>query len=546
MNCYLTHDGYLLQKNLMKEEEIKKLKKDLTKSPIVLKAYIGFKKAPEIKMYRESANYMMIPRFYGIKNYGRPVLTKLSEGLQMNDDVKFTYELLPHQLNATKKTLETLTNKNGGILSLPCGYGKTGISIYLAIKLGRKTGVIVNKECLADQWIDAINKFTAGKARIGRIQQEIYDIKDKDFVICMVHTFVKREFPKTDLDTFGMFILDECHHMGSEMFSQALPKLGCKYLLGLSATPTRKDGLSEVFHSYLGDLCHSEKRSSNNNVLVKKFVLKSNSIYYKDLFTSNGTKNTAGMTTLLCTFDTRNHFIIMVIKSLMESEENKICNRKILLLSERREHLESLYKLLESHKIKTFNHHNKEHKDHKDKHDHKNKHEHQDKHDKFRPITFGYYYGNNGKNKKNHKTLLENSSKCDVVLGTHQLASEGLDIPDLNTEIIATSRTDVEQGVGRILRKYHKIRPLVIDIIDDFGNFKAQSYSRNKLYKSENYVINSTNINLDQPLDFNLINKQLTIINKEEKEDEYVDKEDTASNEDKDDSDNNQEIKCFI
>jgi len=476
MHCYLSNDGYILKKDKLSNEEISIIKKDLTLSPIVIKAYSNFVKPPILKLYKDTPNYYIVPRFYGIQKYGKPVKEALSIGESMNYEVKFIYKLLDHQHTAVKNTLERLNSTNGGILSLPCGYGKTGISIYLSILLGRKTGVIVNKECLADQWIDAINKFTDKKAKIGRIQQDIYDIEGKDFVICMVHTFVKRDILKSDMNKFGMFIVDECHHMGSEMFSQALPKLGCRYLLGLSATPTRKDGLSDVFFYYLGSLCHSEKRSANNNVCVKRLILSSNSSEYETLMSTTGVKNTSGMVTNLSSFKNRNDLIVNIIRILMENmNDNMNGGRKILLLSERREHLQTLYKYLENEKINIYDINIKS----------------------YRPITFGYYYGNNGTNKKDHKILLENSAKCDIILGTHQLASEGLDIPDLNTEIIATPRSDVEQAVGRILRKFHKVVPLVIDLVDDCGNFKSQSTNRNKLYKSEDYTINTIKIDLD-------------------------------------------------
>ena len=123
-------------------------------------------KQTEIRLYKETVNYLIIPRFYGISKFGNPIKEILSIGEEMLSDISFTYTLLPHQHEATSKTLRVLEKFNGGILSLPCGYGKTGISIYLAIHLKRKTGVIVNKECLADQWIDAINKFTNNKIQI--------------------------------------------------------------------------------------------------------------------------------------------------------------------------------------------------------------------------------------------------------------------------------------------------------------------------------------------------------------------------------------------
>jgi superfamily II DNA or RNA helicase len=95
--------------------------------------------------------------------------------------------------------------------------------------------------------------------------------------------------------------------------------------------------------------------------------------------------------------------------------------------------------------------------------------------------------------------MLTESAKCDVILGTHTIASEGLNIPDLNTEIIATPVSEVEQSVGRILRKFHeKINPIVVDLIDQCGNFGRQGSSRAKFYKDEDYIIQDYKISLDK------------------------------------------------
>lgn len=482
MHKFLTCDGYLLEKNKLTLSEIVKIKKDLVVSPIQMQMQqLQFVKVPKFTLYRESPNYFILPPYYGYENFGKPNKNYRSIGEKMEKNLIFTYSLLKHQENATEKTYETLITYNGGILCLPCGFGKTGISIYLSLKLGRKTAIIVNKEFLADQWKDAINKFTNNKAKIGRIQGDIYDIKDKDFVICMVQTFCQRTFLHDDMNTFGFFILDECHHMGSEMFSKSLPKIRSKYILGLSATPVRKDGLTKVFEYYTGKICYSEQRTNLNTVNIKKLMLSSDSEEYETLYMSNGLKNTSGMITALTKSINRNNFLIETISILMKED------RKILVLSDRREHLEQLYNLLDQKKIKNI---------------------------KGEYATYGYYMGNAGKNKKNHKLVLTNSSKCDIILGTFHISSEGLDIPELNTEILTTSHVDVQQSVGRILRKPHDITPLVIDIVDNCGNFTKQSYSRNKFYKNEKYIINSIKINIDNNIDYNELSN--FILEKEE------------------------------
>lgn len=463
----LTNQGYLIKKDQITKEQDKLIKTELNVTPIVFKAYQDFVKPKPFKIYQESPNYYFLPKFWAQKNFGPPLKNKIPEGLPMAKGLKVIYDLLPHQETAYQKTMETMHKVGGGILSLPCGMGKTFLGIKTACDLGVCTLVLVNKEFLMDQWIDSIKKFTDGKARIGIIQQNKVQVKDKDFVIGMVHSVCKKDYPKGTFDVFGLCIMDEVHHLASEMFSQALPKVASKYMLGLSATPRRKDGLARVFHYYIGDVFHSEKRTGTNKVIVKRLQLTSSTSYYETLFMSNGTKNTGGMTTNLANYEVRTQLILKCIRILMKQD------RKILVLSGRRKHLHDLYDLLNNSNIKTV--HNK-------------------------PITFGYYYGNQGKSKAIHRQMLEQSAKCDIVLGTYDIASEGLDIPGLNTELMITSYCDVEQSVGRILRKFHKkINPLVVDFVDHCGNFQNHGKIRKKYYEEEDYTVED----LDLPLGHN-------------------------------------------
>ena len=107
--------------------------------------------------------------------------------------------------------------------------------------------------------------------------------------------------------------------------------------------------------------------------------------------------------------------------------------------------------------------------------------------DKLGICSTGYYVGGS-----KPETLKESEEK-DVILGTYSMASEGMDIPLLNTVILATPKSDIEQSVGRILRqkKEHRlVDPLIIDIIDQISNFKRQSLHRKRHYKKYNYIIN--------------------------------------------------------
>ena len=84
-----------------------------------------------------------------------------------------------------------------------------------------------------------------------------------------------------------------------------------------------------------------------------------------------------------------------------------------------------------------------------------------------------------------------------VILGTYQMCSEGYDNSNLDTLIMTTSKGDVEQSVGRILRKkVDIIEPLVVDFVDNFSAFSNQGKKRETFYKKKKYKIQAENITI--------------------------------------------------
>ena len=95
---------------------------------------------------------------------------------------------------------------------------------------------------------------------------------------------------------------------------------------------------------------------------------------------------------------------------------------------------------------------------------------------------------------------LHESQEKDVILGTFSMAAEGMDIPKLNTIILASPKSNIEQAVGRILRQEAKDRkfvPLVIDIIDEFATFPRQGLKRVQFYKRNKYNIATFDKNME-------------------------------------------------
>ena len=108
------------------------------------------------------------------------------------------------------------------------------------------------------QWKDRILEFLPN-AKIGKIQQNTIDIEDKDIVLSMVQSLSMKEYPEDTFKSFGLAIFDECHHLGAEVFHKSMTKVASKYMLGLSATPKEKDGLSKVFEWYIGPIVYLQK-----------------------------------------------------------------------------------------------------------------------------------------------------------------------------------------------------------------------------------------------------------------------------------------------
>jgi superfamily II DNA or RNA helicase len=102
---------------------------------------------------------------------------------------------------------------------------------------------------------------------------------------------------------FGFTIIDETHHVSAEVFSKVLFKAVTKYMLGLSATMDRKDGLTKVFKMFLGNVEAKWKRKSEDNVVVKAIEYRNDDFEYeKELRNYRGQTDYVKMITKICEF----------------------------------------------------------------------------------------------------------------------------------------------------------------------------------------------------------------------------------------------------
>ena len=440
MATYIGQKGYSIYKKNLSIQEQELIRKDLKVIPFVPKSSIA--KPKPFAVYRESQNKFYVPRFYGIKTYGAAESTRITTGASIA--VTFEGVLRPHQISAVKAYLKCAKKCGCGLLELFCGAGKTVCTLYIIAQLRVKALIIVHKSFLMNQWAERIRQFLP-EARVGKIQGETIDIENKDIVLGMLQSLSMKEYPQTLFNSFGFTIIDEVHHISAEVFSRALFKVVTPYMVGLSATMKRKDGLTKVFKMFLGDIVYTKKREKNDNVIVKVIHYKHPDIQYShEQYNFRGHVNYSAMIKQLCEFQPRSDFILLALKELLE-ENNE---QQIMILAHNKSLLHYLYDSIQEQQI----------------------------------CSVGYYIG--GMKEKD----LKQSETKKVIVATYQMAAEGLDIKSLTSLLMATPKTDVQQAVGRILRKkggYH----IIVDIVDMHGIFQRQWKKRRAYYRKENYTI---------------------------------------------------------
>jgi superfamily II DNA or RNA helicase len=296
--------------------------------------------------------------------------------------------------------------------------------------------------------MDRISAFLPN-ARIGSVQGNTVDIEDKDIVVAMLQSVSQRDYALETFANIGLVIVDECHHIASQSFSQAIPKLTSKHMLGLSATPERKDRLMNVIHWFLGPLLYTSNTSDKMDTDVRVEVYEfdpPDSSYNDIIYNAAGVMFTSLMINKVVEYQSRNKFLIEILKDVYEDEE-----REILVLTDRVEHTNVLFDLL--------------------------------------PPEIQANACVLGRGVKAE----QRSEWCDtkrILIATYSMCKEGFDVAKLNTLMIATPRPDVDQIVGRILRtdkSTRTVHPLILDIVDPA--FRRQFQQRNTLYKERTYTV---------------------------------------------------------
>lgn len=500
LNRVLTAHGYAIKKSSLTPRTIQALRKDLTVSPVVNPKFQRQQAQSAFALYTESPSRFYIPRAWAQETYGPPEAVAIPEGTPLRPSLTFQGSPYDYQKAIVDQFLQAGGN---GLICVPCGRGKTFMAIWTAMRLGKQFMIVVDKEFLLNQWKGELESLVPGLkvgilqedlCQIGeqtvvgkpmtvaelqahcrgqglkvggsredlltRIQAKVPGFSDKevnsvtyDCTIAMIQTLVQREFPQGTFKGFGFTIFDECHHLGAAHFSRALLKVQTKHMLGLSATPIRDDGLTKVFEWFLGKPVYWEKtREPDPHVVVQVEQFSCEDPVYNTIPTDyRGEPVLARLLTTIVECKQRNEHLANLIRTIAKDPK-----RRILVLSERIGHLETLETLL-----------------------------------KPNGLVMRYYIG--GMKEEDREA---GAKEAQVLLASYAMASEAMNIKHLNCVILASPRKKVEQSTGRILRvqkDQRELPPLIVDIVDSHGVYQGQSRKRIQYYKKCAYRIHYGN-----------------------------------------------------
>ena len=377
-----------------------------------------------------------MPRAWGLEQFeGKNKTTKPRAKWKPKEGFKYKYD----QEEVINGAVEHLKETLGVRIECSTGWGKTVASLKIAEKLNTRTLILVDQTSLADQWEERYADFYEGS--IGRVQGDTYDI-DHTVVIAMVQTLYSRldTLPKKFWNHFGTALFDEAHNLATDTVSTVLSKLKARYRVGVSATWRRTDKLEKVW-----DLLISPKaiKGHRTDKLIKKYEVHNLDLGFSSGMFFSPWKEGPDFNKILdklAKSKEYNQWLVDKIEELVKQDRN------VVAAFARKGQIETIEDMLS--------------------------------------IDCGIFVGEY-KGKTLKKDQLNEAASKNPILCTFGKMKKGIDIPRLDTLIIAAPIKDQEQLIGRINReKKGKTDCLVIDVrFPEIGFLNGQSRNRDKLYK---------------------------------------------------------------
>jgi superfamily II DNA or RNA helicase len=201
-------------------------------------------------------DHLVLPR--GLRHTIASIVEQAGSRLSVTDarnpgreiDVAFTAELTTKQSTA----VGALLAHDDGLLVAPPGSGKTVMGCAVIAERGTSTLILVDRKALADQWRMRVEQFLGIKpGQLGGGRRKLSGTVD----IALLPSLARRDDIATLTHEYGHVIVDECHHLAAAAYEHSVKRIATQFWLGLTATPTRRDGLGQLVTWQLGPVRHT-------------------------------------------------------------------------------------------------------------------------------------------------------------------------------------------------------------------------------------------------------------------------------------------------
>ena len=416
-----------------------------------------------ISCFEEDERFLILPR--GCMDKIRTICEKSNVKLVIKDNrelgIKTDYNFVGTLNKKQEKVMNELLKYDTGVLCATTGFGKTVIAAKIISKLKVNALVLVNRNSLLEQWKERLSYFLdINKKEIGQIGASKENLNGK-LDIASVQSLTKKENMEDLVKNYGLVIVDECHHVAAYGFEQVMKAIRSKYVYGLTATPTRKDGLHKIIYMQCGDIrVRVANRELKQNRKMEHVVIVKNTGYK---FIGEEEKQKLQISELLndmCNNVFRNEIIIEDIK------QSVLQGRIPIVLTERVDHLKILKEGLEE-KLKGLG------------------------------IPVVIYKGTMGKKQavevQNILREADEEGRPRIILATSSSIGEGFDDSRLDTLFLTMPvswKGRIIQYVGRLHREHDgKNKVIVYDYLDNMKVLDKMFERRMRGYKIAGYEV---------------------------------------------------------
>jgi len=397
----------------LSDQQLKKISVDLQVAQEPSK--YAFNAQPTfVCLFEADGNELLVPFAYD------PKIPRPDRSQFPPQEIHFHGSLREEQIKVRKEAIDRLNTHGSVIVAASVGFGKTCTAINIACKIKMKTLIVCHRLILIDQWKKSIAKFCPDATV--QILLPKTTMKDVDFYI--VNAINVPKHPREYYKEMGFVIVDEIHKIMAEKLSHCMRYFLPRYMLGLSATPYRADGLNVLFDMYFG------KHKIERKLFRRHTVYRVNTGFEPEVkLNKMGKVDWGSVIDSISLNKNRNELIVRIVKHFESRVFVVLCKRveqANYLVQRFQEEGEDVTSLIGSNQ--------------------------------------------------------EYEQKSRILVGTAQKLDAGFDHPRLNALLLAS---DVEayfiQYLGRVFRTEDG-EPLIFDLVDDYSLLQKHFRTRSSVY----------------------------------------------------------------